>query len=144
MFTNFSAVVLGCIIKEKKILLIKRKNTPRWDGHWALPWGRLDEGERFTIGAIREIKEEVWIEVNREDIWFQTIIQHKDELGERIYFSILVEKYIGNETNMECEWCEEIGWFSLDALPSPITPQVHMILHNMQNKIPYSESGYEK
>jgi 8-oxo-dGTP diphosphatase len=51
-----TGTVLG-IIKENRILLIKRKNYP-FVGLWALPGGRLEHSEHVDEGALREAKEE--------------------------------------------------------------------------------------
>ncbi|MFZ3072218.1 MAG: NUDIX hydrolase [Thermodesulfobacteriota bacterium] len=47
-------------IKDKGIVLIKRKNPPYG---WALPGGFMDYGETFEEAAIREAKEETSLDV---------------------------------------------------------------------------------
>lgn len=47
----------GAIIKDKKILLIKRKKTPFKD-KWALPGGFVEYGEKTEAAVIREVYEE--------------------------------------------------------------------------------------
>ncbi|MDH7506905.1 MAG: NUDIX hydrolase [Candidatus Thermoplasmatota archaeon] len=47
----------GVIIKNGKILLIKRKNEP-FKGKWALPGGFVEYGEKVEEAIVREIKEE--------------------------------------------------------------------------------------
>ena len=55
-------VVLSIHRSEVDILLIQRKYPP-YQGTWALPGGFIDPGETAEQGAIREIKEELKIEV---------------------------------------------------------------------------------
>jgi 8-oxo-dGTP diphosphatase len=45
--------------KANKVLLLKRANTGFLDGFWSVPAGRLDEGESASVGAKRELLEEV-------------------------------------------------------------------------------------
>lgn len=53
-------VVLGGLIFNKKILLIKRENPP-YKGYWGLPGGKIKFGENIEKAALREIEEETGI-----------------------------------------------------------------------------------
>ena len=51
----------GCIIiKNKKVLLVYEKNT----NFWGFPKGHMEEGESEIQTALREVKEEVGLEVD--------------------------------------------------------------------------------
>jgi ADP-ribose pyrophosphatase YjhB (NUDIX family) len=54
----------GIIIDElKRIFLIKRKyNAKFFPNHWATPWWYVDDWESFEECAIREVKEETWLD----------------------------------------------------------------------------------
>jgi 8-oxo-dGTP diphosphatase len=47
----------GIVLKDGKILLIKRKNQP-FEGKWALPGGFVEYGEKTEEATVREIFEE--------------------------------------------------------------------------------------
>lgn len=47
----------GAILKDNKILLIKRRNEP-FKGKWALPGGFVEYGEKVEDAVIREVFEE--------------------------------------------------------------------------------------
>ena len=50
----------GIILKDKQILLIKRKNEP-FKGKWALPGGFVEYGEKTEDAVIREVSEETGV-----------------------------------------------------------------------------------
>lgn len=52
-----SITIDGIILKDKQILLIKRKNEP-FKGKWALPGGFVEYGEKTEDAVIREASEE--------------------------------------------------------------------------------------
>ncbi|TFZ07621.1 NUDIX hydrolase [Ramlibacter humi] len=55
--------------REAAILLTRRAATmSRHSGQWALPGGRLDEGETPEAAALRELREEVGLVLEPEDI----------------------------------------------------------------------------
>ncbi|MAF90885.1 MAG: NUDIX hydrolase [Bdellovibrionota bacterium] len=49
------------IFHEKKILLVQM-NYGRYQGHWILPGGSVDEGEHPSETAVRELKEETGLD----------------------------------------------------------------------------------
>ncbi len=57
VYKSRSFAIDGLIIKNQKILLIKRGGIP-FKGFWAIPGGHLDFNETAEQGVIREIKEE--------------------------------------------------------------------------------------
>ncbi len=54
----------GCIIQNKDghVLLIHR-NTDKYS-HWEVPGGKVDEGETADEAAVRELREELGVEVD--------------------------------------------------------------------------------
>jgi len=54
-------VTVDCaVLKDNKILLIKRNTTP-FKGFWCLPGGLMETGETIEQTAVRELKEETGI-----------------------------------------------------------------------------------
>ncbi|MGP1583133.1 MAG: NUDIX domain-containing protein [Candidatus Altimarinota bacterium] len=142
MHAQLPIAVVSVVIRNNNILLLKRKNTPWMNGYWGIPGGRLDAGESMTHGAIRELREETGLTISDENIAFKSIVQHKDERGERIYFIIQVVDINEEPQNREPEKCEDMQWFPLNNLPQNITPQVQIALDAIQNQEHYQEFGY--
>lgn len=60
MPSPFAASV--AIVRQHDVLLIQRNRAPS-EGLWTLPGGRLEEGETAEQCAIRELKEEMGLDV---------------------------------------------------------------------------------
>lgn len=50
------------IVRQHDVLLIQR-NRPPSEGLWTLPGGRLEPGETAEVCAVREVKEELGLDV---------------------------------------------------------------------------------
>lgn len=61
-YQNSRPTATALIIKDSKILLVKRSIRPKL-GYWDIPGGFLKEGEEPIRGLKREIKEELGIEI---------------------------------------------------------------------------------
>jgi 8-oxo-dGTP diphosphatase len=62
-----TAVVAVVKNDDGRILLTKRAIEP-WLGKWVMPGGKIDLGEPITAALIREVKEEVGLEVHVEGL----------------------------------------------------------------------------
>jgi len=53
------------VVKDNKILMVRRQSNDYLGGVYELPGGGVDEGETIIDGAIRELKEETGLDVSR-------------------------------------------------------------------------------
>lgn len=107
------------ITRDDKVLLMKRKG-PHGKGTWSTPGGHLDFGETPEQCGAREAKEEVGVEV--VDIRFRAVTNDVFEATGRHYITIWMEgKSVSGEPTIAAEdEVEEIGWYTWDALPTPL------------------------
>ncbi len=145
-FRLISAVHLF-LIKDGKILLLRRYNTGYEDGNYSVVAGHLDGDERATEAMVREAKEEAGIEVNEKDLemvhaMHRGDLRHKD--GERIDFFLKANKWTGEPRIMEEDKADEIRWFNLEEIPENIIPYIASAIKNINNQIFYSEFNWEK
>ncbi|MGV3981985.1 NUDIX domain-containing protein [Citrobacter freundii] len=91
-----------------KIFLVKRGD----DGSWAVPGGKLEEGETPESAARREVLEECGFDYSAP-LTPHTLID-----GYVTYLADDVEQFdaVLNDENQDC------GWFSPDELPDPLHP----------------------
>ena len=102
--------VYGLIIKDNKILLIKKKGGP-YDGKLDLPGGTIEFNESIEEALKRELLEEVGIEIldyNLFDIVSTNIKwSYKDELVETKHIAILyLINYFKNDIKENIEITE--------------------------------------
>lgn len=52
------------IVRDKKVLVVQRNEKEKYPMKWEFPGGKLLEGEKFDEALIREMKEELDLNVN--------------------------------------------------------------------------------
>src|SRR4030042_523687 len=129
------------LIKDRKILLLRRFNTGHLDGNYSMGGGPLDGNETFTQAAVREAKEEAGIEINPKDLQVVHAMHRKCPNEERIDVYLLAKEWKGEPKNMEPHKCDDLSWFRLDNLPGNVVPYVKQAIDRIKNKAFYSEHG---
>lgn len=126
------------IVKDGVTLLAKRKGSHS-AGEWGSMGGKVEFGESPADAAKREAKEELDIEVG--NLRFVTCM-HMVKPGEHfIDISFVGELVSGEPKIMEPHKIVEIGWFSLDNLPSPLYEPVRVVLESLKTGQAYFESS---
>lgn len=147
-FKTISAVMLMLIREnnnKEEILLQKRQNTGYCDGYYDFSCsGHVEENETMTDAVCREAKEELNIEISPDDLEFICLIHKKsnNEIYNNIYFKIT--KWNGHPIINEPNKNEELKWFYINDLPNNLINDRIQAINNYQNKIKYSEYGWEK
>jgi 8-oxo-dGTP diphosphatase len=104
----------GIIIKNKKIVLIKRRNEP-FHGQWALPGGFVEYGETTEEAVIREIQEETGIRTTIQKILGVYSDPKRDPRGHTISIVYLLQSTRGHP--QAGSDAEDIHFFNLNDLP---------------------------
>lgn len=60
-------VVAAAIIKDSKVLAVQRSGLMTLSGFWEFPGGKIKEGESEREALIREIKEELMVDIEVMD-----------------------------------------------------------------------------
>jgi 8-oxo-dGTP diphosphatase len=113
MGNNSRNAVKAFIINDGKVLLIKRRsNDIHKPGGWDIPGGRLELNEDPYTGLIREVKEEVQLEI---EILFPIDIHYftRDD-GQQVTLMIFCCKPLSTKVTLSEEHTE-YRWHSLDT-----------------------------
>ena len=129
--------------KEKKILLMRRANTGYQDGNYALPAGHVEAGELPRAALVREVKEELGITVDENDLVFLHVSYRPkhDETGDRVDLFFGAKQWTGEIVNAEPGKCDDLQWFDPDNLPENMMPHARDAIEKIQKGSIYSELG---
>lgn len=126
------------LVKDGKILLLRRANTGYEDGKYGLPAGHADGNETGRVATAREALEEVGVKIDLDDLEFAHTM-HRLQNDERIDYFFAAKKWQGKPKNMEPEKCDDVSWFQLNNLPDNIIPYVKQAIEHWQNGVHYFE-----
>lgn len=109
---------------EGRVLLVERTHDP-WSGRWDLPGGFCDAGEHPEQTAVREVREELGLDVRLTGfvgVWTDVYRDERAERGERPIETIVCLYYTARaaDTGALRPDPAEIGvtrWFDRDELP---------------------------
>lgn len=112
---------------DGQILLGKRHEDPEkassalhGEGTWTMPGGKLDYGERFEQGAVRELAEETGIIAAEGDMKVITLENIIIADAHFVTIGLHCAKFQGEPKVMEPDEITEWQWFDLDKLPENI------------------------
>ena len=112
------------VFRDNKVLLIERGQPPL-EGHWTLPGGLVETGERLESAVRREILEETGLEIRPIDVAaiFERIMP--DEEGQTEYHYVIVD-YLCECTGGTLKAGSDVAnaaWVALDRLHTlPMAP----------------------
>lgn len=131
---------------EEYILLQQRYNTGLLDGKYDVSCsGHLEENESSISAIIREAKEEIGIEIKKEDLkLLSTMHTNFNDSGEYIFLIFTTDKYKGTPTIMEKDKCDDLNWFNIKSLPKNLINTRKIMIDNYLNNSNYSEYGFTK
>lgn len=140
------ACLAALIILERdgKILLTRRHNTGYADGQYQIPSGHVEVNEYPIETAMREVKEEVGIDIELKDlelIHTSYRINQIDSGGDYVDFFFKANSWSGKPTNTEPQKCDEIIWVPINKLPENTIPFIREVLEYITKGIPFSQIG---
>lgn len=125
---------------------------PRGVSPWKFTSGHVEAGETPAIAICRETKEESGIIIKPEDVKFVQVMYRRSceptgdgfdkNAPERVDFFFSTTKWYGEPHITEPHKCDDLRWFSFDALPDNLLCVVRGFLLTRTGSLQYIEGGY--
>ena len=138
-YSGIIAEVYLVLIREERILLLRRYQTGYEDGNYSLVAGHVEAEETCKEAMIREAEEEAGIEIDYENLGLVHVMHRKIEKKKRIAFFLQPKKWQNEPENREPDKCDDLSWYPLARLPKNIIPYIREALKNIKEGIRYSE-----
>jgi 8-oxo-dGTP diphosphatase len=127
-----------------KVAFVLRSGTSWMNDYYGLPSGKVEQHENFTNGAIREAKEEVDIDIDRDDLRPSLIMHRHSDDSDWVDVFFEVDKWQGEVINAEPHMHSELAWLDLDSLPENVIPSVSFALEQIKAGVQYAEYGWSE
>lgn len=136
--------------RGSKIAMVLRKNTNYMDGYYGLPAGKSEWFEPFSIGAIREAKEEAGTDISLKHLRFVHVVHRHGVAKVEKKFMDWVDVYFeadnwqGEPYNAEEHKSEQLDWVDINDTSVKIVPHQHDALKHIIAGEQYSEFGWSQ
>ncbi len=129
------------LMQGERVLLMRRMNTGFFDGLFSLPGGHVEPGESVKMAAIREMREELAIELVADDLHLTGVVHRLSDTN-RIDFFLHTSHWTGLPVRAEPDKCAALQWVARDALPVDTVPYVAAALARDASVPWIAESGW--
>lgn len=126
--------------RNNDVLLQLRKNCS-FAGHYGFVGGHLDGNEKITTAAVREVAEEIGVQINEQDLVLKTIC-HSHDGAEYLQFYFECYKWTGEIQNLELDKCAELRWYPWDELPANTCPYLKRAVQKINEHLPFYEDEF--
>lgn len=114
-------VTAAIIIKEQKVLLTRRAPSEKLAGMWEFPGGKVEENESLQECVVREIYEELCLNVNANDVIARSIYSYAHGMFEIIAIdTTILNGEIQLSVHDKADWVPFNELLSYNLLPADI------------------------
>lgn len=104
-------VVCGIIFKDNHVLICRRKPEKSLGGYWEFPGGKVEEDESYEESLLRELIEELNLQVEIKQHFFDTVHHYDKGAIELISFICETEDIAKESTDHD-----QLEWVKVDNL----------------------------
>ena len=115
------------ILKENKVLMLKRKNA-HGTGSWSFPGGHLEFNEDIEACAKREVMEEAGIHIRNLSMGPFTNDLFEEEGKHYVTLYLIADHDSGEAKIMEPHKCDGLEWVEWENMPEPLFIPVQNLL----------------
>lgn len=113
--------VVVAVIEQDGNFLVGQRNDGPYDGKWEFPGGKVEKNETYEEAIIREIREELSLEVQVKKHLFNLQYEYPEYLLELIFFSCsIMSGDIKNNVHKDVKWVKRDDLNKLDWLEANI------------------------
>jgi 8-oxo-dGTP pyrophosphatase MutT (NUDIX family) len=138
----FPVAVHLFLMKNNKILLLRRFNTGYEDGNYSVIAGHIDGGEDVFKSMIREAKEEAGIDILLSNLKIVQVMHRKKIDEERIDYFFVCDNWSGDIKIIEPDKCDEFLWVDINKLPDNAIDYIQAAISNYNSNISFSIFGW--
>ena len=116
-----------------------RQNTGNCDNQYDLPGGHVEANEDLYDAMIREAKEEIGINIKREDLKIVHIFHCYDKGVLKFVFK--TTKYQSKIKNSEEDICKELKWVDINDIPNNTINSIKIEIDSIKRELFYNKSN---
>ena len=111
---------MGALVRDGRVLLgHRRPDKHAYPDVWDLPGGVMEAGESELETLVRELREELGVEVAVESATHLCRVTGGPADEPALLSAWLVREWDGTPSNTAPEEHDDLAWFGLDELPPP-------------------------
>ncbi|VWX58513.1 8-oxo-dGTP diphosphatase MutT [Sphingorhabdus sp. 109] len=131
--TYLFVVAAALVDQNGRILVQKRPEGKPMAGLWEFPGGKVEQGETPETALVRELNEELDIDVKEADL--ESVAFASEALGDRhlVLLLYISQKWSGNVRNAESQ---DVQWLEIDAIKQlPMPPADGPLVQKLSNSL---------
>lgn len=125
----YKLIVWTSLIKKDEILLLKKP-----EGEWTLIGGHVEDNESLKMAVIREVMEEVGVQIQEDDLELLCVIDRKLDDAYKFHVFFQTKQWQGNPENKEIYIHSDMKWCKLDDLPDNLGPLASAAIESLKTK----------
>lgn len=125
-------VVVGILLDGNKVFMTSRPDGKAMAGYWEFPGGKIESGESNMDAIIRELHEELSIDVDQKSCKYLSNIEQDYEHAFVSLDLILIGAWAGN---LEAKENQQLSWQSInnEITVTPLLPTTEKIIEIIRN-----------
>ncbi|MCM2676520.1 NUDIX hydrolase [Alkalicoccobacillus plakortidis] len=128
--------------KDNEVLLLQRQNTGFEDGNWSVVAGKIDPNEDMLTAVQREAKEEIGVDIQRQDIEVAGVLHRLSGELNWVDFFVRITKWEGSPFNAEPEKSSALEWFPINQMPENTIQYVKDAIEKEDIHMWYDSDGW--